>query len=169
MQKPPARQPHPTLTQADKLDYFPGDTDKRIVEPGGSVILWQPYRRFRYLEKWFDDAKIIAVCNIRRGRRYWQPLIFWTKGKGRLRHHEPNDWIMGNQGSKAHDKFARLHPCVTAVADAREVIRRFTRGGIIDVFAGTGSILQAAKLEGRDYLGVEQSKKYAALAKKRLA
>jgi len=50
------------------------------------------------------------------------------------------------------------------------VVKRFTLPGslVLDPFAGTGAVCLGAMLEGRDFLGVERSARFADLARKRL-
>ena len=40
---------------------------------------------------------------------------------------------------------------------------------ILDPFLGSGTTAAAAKLEGRDYIGIEKSRRYCAIARRRLA
>jgi DNA modification methylase len=144
---------------------------QRILMPGGSVLLWQSYKRFAYLGEWFPNARIVADCRMMRGRTFWEPLIAWQKpGPHLVRFHGPNDWFIGQQGGKAHDPYARLHPCVRSVEECREVVKRFTLPGslVLDPFAGTGAVCRAALLEGRDFIGVERSARFADLARKRV-
>ena len=100
---------------------------QRILMPGGSILLWQSQQRFAHLREWFPSAGIVADCQMMRGRTFWEPIICWQKpGTPLVRHHGPTGWFVGSQGGKAHDPYARLHPCVRSVGECREVVKRFT-------------------------------------------
>ncbi|HUW09217.1 MAG TPA: DNA methyltransferase [Anaerolineae bacterium] len=63
------------------------------------------------------------------------------------------------------------HPTVKPLALMRWLCRLVTppRGTVLDPFAGSGSTLIAAGLEGFDYLGCEKDEEYAEIAEARLA
>lgn len=67
-------------------------------------------------------------------------------------------------------KYEKLHPAPFSYQDIARLIRFFTKRDmlILDPFVGVGSTLKGAALEGRRGLGVELSKKWASLARKRL-
>ena len=64
----------------------------------------------------------------------------------------------------------RSHPTEKAVSVLSPLVRCYSKPGdlVLDPFAGVGSTLVAAALNGRNYLGVELEAKYCALANKRL-
>jgi site-specific DNA-methyltransferase (adenine-specific) len=66
---------------------------------------------------------------------------------------------------------ARIHPAEKPVKLLRQLIRKSApEGGVVlDPFAGSGAVGEAAYLEGRDFIGVEASPEYYAEAQKRLA
>ena len=70
----------------------------------------------------------------------------------------------------AEDKFAFQHPAPFLINDIRKLIKLFTkkRGRVLDPFNGTGTTLVAAYLEKRKGVGIDLSKKYCQLAKRRL-
>ena len=64
------------------------------------------------------------------------------------------------------------HPTVKPIALCRYLVRLVsmpTMGIVLDPFCGSGSILIAAKLEGQDFIGIDQEEEYVELSKKRLA
>ncbi len=61
------------------------------------------------------------------------------------------------------------HPAPFPVELAQTCIRSTTADLILDPFMGSGSTAIAAKLEGRNYLGIELSKEYCELARRRIA
>lgn len=64
----------------------------------------------------------------------------------------------------------RAHPTEKAVSILEPLIESFSRPGdlVLDPFAGSGSTLVAAALNGRDYLGIELEQEYCKLARRRL-
>ena len=64
----------------------------------------------------------------------------------------------------------RLHPAPFSYTDVSRVIRMFTKQGmrVLDPFAGVGSTLKAAALEGREGVGFELYPYFADLARQRL-
>lgn len=70
----------------------------------------------------------------------------------------------------AEDKFAFQHPAPFLINDIRKLIKLFTkRGGrVLDPFNGAGTTLMAAHLEKRKGVGIDLSKSYCQLARKRL-
>jgi site-specific DNA-methyltransferase (adenine-specific) len=72
---------------------------------------------------------------------------------------------------------SNVHPCVKPVALMRWLVRLVTPpttpdgkpGLILDPFAGSGSTLIAAVLEGFDAIGIEQDAEYVAIAERRVA
>ncbi len=139
----------------------------RVLQPGGSIILWQAYVYLRHLPDWFPDAKVFAYCFIVRGLHFWNPIIHWTKaGRPICRHRGMNSWLVGTQ--QKH----RLpdHPSPKPLEDCRKLIKAYTLADtlVVDPFCGLGSIPLACALEGRKWMGVERSPQYAAVARQRL-
>lgn len=66
---------------------------------------------------------------------------------------------------------AEWHPCQMPENLLKRIIAVSTKAGdcVLDPFSGSGTTLAAAKQLGRNYVGVEISKKYVENAKKRLA
>jgi len=62
------------------------------------------------------------------------------------------------------------HPCPKPLPLMVELVQLFTDEGetILDPFAGSGTTLVAAKLNGRKAIGIEREEKYCAVAAKRL-
>jgi DNA modification methylase len=73
--------------------------------------------------------------------------------------------ISGNVASPAD------HPTVKPLALMRWLVRLITPSGgrVLDPFAGSGTTLLAAELEGRTAIGIEQNAEYCDIIRKRLA
>jgi site-specific DNA-methyltransferase (adenine-specific) len=70
-----------------------------------------------------------------------------------------NDEKMGNYG----------HPCPKPIGWAKWIIKRFCPEGglVLDPFAGSGTVLKAARDMKRSYIGIDLSPKYCEIARKR--
>ena len=65
----------------------------------------------------------------------------------------------------------KLHPTQKPLSVLLPLIETFSapESTVLDPFAGSGSILLAAKMLGRNYIGMELDAKYHAIAERRLA
>jgi len=65
----------------------------------------------------------------------------------------------------------KLHPTQKPLSALLPLVETFShpQATVLDPFTGSGSSLLAAKMLGRDYIGVEMDAKYHAIAKNRLA
>lgn len=61
------------------------------------------------------------------------------------------------------------HPCPRRLQHVRWLLRWFCARGVIDPFAGSGTVAVGARHLQRDYLGIEIEAEYVALARRRLA
>jgi DNA modification methylase len=80
-------------------------------------------------------------------------------------------WVQRGLG-KAHEhaQIERLHPAPFSFQDVARLIRFFSKRGetVLDPFAGVGSALKAAAVEGRTGIGIELNARYVQLARRRL-
>lgn len=69
-----------------------------------------------------------------------------------------------------HAEIEKRHPAPFSYQDVSRLIRFFSKAGetILDPFAGVGSSLKAAALEGRKGIGIELNPEYAGWAKERM-
>ena len=133
----------------------------RVVQPGGAVVFWQPYRNLPHLLSWFPGCQIIANCFTVRGIRQWEPVVRWTKPGAApfVRFEGWSDWIDASAWYRGETgSFKVVHPCPKPLNDCREVVRRYTLPGtvVLDPFCGTGTIPLACQMEGRRYVGVDR-------------
>lgn len=81
-------------------------------------------------------------------------------------------WTQKGLGHKhEHAQIEKQHPAPFSFQDIARLIRFFSKAGeiVLDPFAGIGSTLKAAALEGRKGIGIELNPKYARLAEERLS
>lgn len=76
-------------------------------------------------------------------------------------------WVSEKNGD---DKFAFQHPAPFLINDIRKLIRFFTKENmvVLDPFCGSGTTLVASAREDRKGIGIDLSKKYCQMSKKRL-
>jgi site-specific DNA-methyltransferase (adenine-specific) len=82
-----------------------------------------------------------------------------------------NIWVYTNgRGNSTKDEIAFEHPAIFPEALAKDHILSWSNKNdlILDPFAGSGTTLKMAKLNRRNYLGIEISEKYCEIIKKRL-
>ena len=110
-------------------------------------------------------------------------LIAWNKGSpGHCSHVGFNDWepllVYGKRkGICMHDHFYAQptafdngHPCPKPIEWAAWLIERASKPGdtIVDGYAGSGTTCVAAKMLGRNFIGIDISEDYCDIARKRL-
>lgn len=81
-------------------------------------------------------------------------------------------WYQRGLGKEhPHAHYEKQHPAPFAFLMVERLLKFFTKKGdvVLDPFCGVGSTLKACALNGRRGIGIELGKKWAALAKKRLA
>jgi site-specific DNA-methyltransferase (adenine-specific) len=93
--------------------------------------------------------------------------------KGRCRWNgggNPAVWVINRPVNGTPEREAAQHPTPKPLALMSRIVADFTDQGetILDPFAGSGTTLVAAKLNGRKAIGIEKSEQYCAVAAKRL-
>lgn len=157
---------------------------RRVVKPGGYCLVFTDWRQLPTL----TDA-------LQAGGWVWRGLVPWDKGLGaRAPHkgyfkHQCEYVVWGSRGALAVPavgdprggpwpgcfrfsvKQADKHHMTGKPTDLmRELVRVVPPGGrILDPFAGSGTTVVAAALEGRRALGVEVNPAYVAIARHRVA
>lgn len=94
----------------------------------------------------------------------WEPLVVFQFPKKPFGTDVLNYAISKQQG-------VGDHPCPKPLGMFRVVVSRWCQEGgvVVDPFAGSGTTLVAAKLEGRKAIGIEIEEKYCEIAANRLA
>ena len=151
-----------------------------IVKEGGYCLI-------------FTDWRMLPTTTdaIQSGGFVWRGIVSWDKGLGsRAPHtgyfrHQCEYVVWGTKGTsepashagpfpgafqfnvKQSDKF---HMTGKPTPLMRELVRVVPPNGrVLDPFAGSGTTLVAAKLEGRKAIGIEQSEEYCETAANRLS
>lgn len=152
----------------------------RVLKTGGAMYA---FAKWRNVGDWikvieaagFEVANCIIWDKLQHGTgdlqgayapRY-EMILLATKDRHLLRGLRPID-ILGFPKVPPQDL---IHPYEKPVSLLRYLISKSTDIGdlVIDPFAGSGTSLRAAFLEGRDYLGSDVSVEYVEKAQKRLA
>jgi hypothetical protein len=76
-----------------------------------------------------------------------------------------------NRGSKEYQQTQQSlpHPSVRKLGHVRWLMARFGISPVLDPFAGSGTTLVAAKVQGVEAIGIEIEERFCELAAKRLA
>ena len=155
-----------------------------------SVIIHYPEQTINILAKVLENCEEIVSWVYNSNTAKQHRLISWWNCKPNMRavgqsYKNPNDKRIAKR--IAEGKQARLydwweinqvknvskkhnHPCPIPLEVAERIILTTTVEGdtVIDPFAGSGTILVAAKKHNRNYIGFEISKEYCDIANKRL-
>lgn len=154
----------------------------RATRPGGVALLFTDWRQLPYM----TDA-------LQAGGWVWRGIVPWAKSFGGRgcrpdagRFAAQCEYVAwGSRGSMGMDFTneslpgffsgdsprgdARQHSTEKPLAVMRELVRICPAGGtVLDPFAGSGTTGVAAVLEGRDFIGVELTEHYAAVALERI-
>jgi len=83
-----------------------------------------------------------------------------------------NDTTGGKYAEAPNPPDSNFHPCVKPLALMRYLVRLTktpTGGLVLDPFMGSGTTGMACMMEGRDFVGIELSEEYCAIARARIA
>ena len=73
------------------------------------------------------------------------------------------------QGKEWGKPVSNEHPCPRRLQHLRWLVSKWAEGSILDPFAGSGTTLVAAKVNGLPAIGIEIEEKYCEIAAKRLS
>jgi site-specific DNA-methyltransferase (adenine-specific) len=152
---------------------------RRACKPGAPICLFIDWRQLPCMSDALQWAGWI-----------WRGTLVWDKTncrpqRGRFRQ-QAEFVVWGSNGSMPSDRKApvlpgvfrqampasgkRIHQTEKPLEVMREMVHIVEPGGIIlDPFAGAGTTVLAAKLEGYPAIGIEVTAHYAAAAQKRIA
>lgn len=161
------------------------------ILPAGETRRPLNYKEFRYSDDWETEERIGRYPNnivfdedAREGLpeqalNYFYACICRPQEKHIGCEHLLNDWVLMPNGLYRHKIFeglevrkpvANYHPTVKPLALMRWLCRLVTRknGVILDPFAGSGTTLLAAMLEGFNFIGIEKQPEYIPIIEGRL-
>lgn len=151
---------------------------KRIIKPRHPIFICQSTEYMPYYHQWFGSGLgFYALCNQSFAAnknqyltRNWVMGIYTFLGQEYIKTQQglPHDFFVTKQ---ALPSIVRNHPCARADDMCDNLIQQFCiKGGVVlDPFNGIGSFTTAAKRCGRQYIGIEQSADYCAIAQSRIA
>jgi site-specific DNA-methyltransferase (adenine-specific) len=132
-----------------KRNAFPNVTGRMLCESTEQII-WAVNGSKRKASKWTFNYEVLKSM---------------TDNGKQMR----NMWDIPNTptSERAHGK----HPSQKPLALSERLILGFTKPGdiVLDPFAGSGSFIIAAKMNERNYIGIERDSSYLEIIKKRLA
>jgi site-specific DNA-methyltransferase (adenine-specific) len=135
----------------------------RVIKEGGSLFYNHKVR--------YEDGKMIHPLQwlIKTKWNIWQEIIWNRKIAGNIRGwrfwqvEERIYWLVKGKPKE--------HPAVFPIELPTRIIASLLEeedGIVIDPFCGTGTTLVAAKLLGKNYIGIDISEKYVEYARRRL-
>lgn len=145
---------------------------KRVLQPGGMLVLCQAYRYLPHFWNWYgDDVIVTPVSFVIRHQTCWHPVVRWIKpGALELVPHNRMDAFIINMSESETEALKSVHPCPMPLNFAKELVFRYSREGavVLDPFMGLGAIGIECRRQGRVYVGVEKSEKYYRIACQRM-
>jgi site-specific DNA-methyltransferase (adenine-specific) len=151
---------------------------QRILKPGGTFAVFTDWRQLPTTTDAVQAAGLV-----------WRAIAVWDKGvgrpvKGRFRNHvEYVVWATNGPHSDPQDVYPsavlrhsspagprRIHLTEKPVSLIEELLTLTPASGtVLDPFAGSGTTGVAALNTGRDFIGVEMTEHYHAIATERVA
>jgi len=160
---------------------------KRVLKDSGSIIVWTSEQLYGKYREWFEKnmypkqllvwVKTNPLPQFRLvGYRQATELLFWAL-KEKNTKNNPNFLFQGQKeminvfyAPIVCGKERTKHPTQKPLSIMQEIIKRHcVNGGIVlDPFLGSGTTVVAAKKQGRNYIGIEQSMEYCKIARDRI-
>lgn len=155
-----------------------------MCNPGSPVFVWQAMPNIRRFSEWFPrEWRLFAAAkNFVQMRptpmqfSYDPVVVWWTPGE--------KPWAAGTASRDFHiadtspstrrpgsPDYVEGHPCPRPLGQVRHIIDQWVKpsGTVLDPFAGSGTTLVAAKMTGRDAIGMEIDPVYCEIARRRIA
>jgi site-specific DNA-methyltransferase (adenine-specific) len=144
--------------------------------PNGWVFIFQAMPNTGHFSEWFPEGfRLYAACkNFAQTRptgicHAWDPVVFWKNGIVIRNADATNrDYHVGNVAGVFRD--GNDHPCPKPLDTMQHIvsIASLQDMRILDPFMGSGTTLVAAKMLGREAIGIEISQTYCDIAIERL-
>lgn len=135
-------------------------TERIAITPGiANLGTWHAIEQPTWIMCWHKPAAMGRCCV---GFSNWEPVLLYGKtAKAK------NDVFTA---TIVPDAAVDGHPCPKPLKWGRELVELMTDEGqtVLDPFAGSGTVLVAAKYAGRRAIGIEINERYAEIAAKRL-
>ena len=125
-----------------------------------NLLLWQGIEQPTWVIAWL---KLNSMKRVGVGWNTWEPVLLYGKTLGKKTHDSFTVNIVPQKNTGSH-------PCPKPMGWARELIERLTKPGmsVLDPFCGSGTTCIAAKLLDRKFIGIDRSRKYVKIARRRL-
>jgi site-specific DNA-methyltransferase (adenine-specific) len=152
------------------------------LKDGALFAVWQAQLYFKYFWQYFgDDIHIYcAAKNFVQLRKTainygYDPVVMKYLSGDSLRPKKPKrnmDFFVSNTAGIISDttRIEKAHPCPRPLDGVKQIVDNFVveNGLILDLFAGSGTTLLAAKQTKRKAIGVEIEEKYCEVAANRM-
>lgn len=115
------------------------------------------------LHVWYKPNAIPFTCNTWKSDLEYIALG-WTR-----KHHADCAQHVKSKGWIEPLMVSRVHPTQKPIGLMRKYIHVLSTKSVVDPFAGSGTTLVAAKLEGRKAIGIEIEERYCEIAARRLS
>jgi hypothetical protein len=149
---------------------------RRVLRPGGRLA-WASGTKFHVKDgrwaprlDWFGDVRVWSLhlyYNARSVNTFGHSWLVQTREQEPIPFPPDADGVIITGPRSA---ISKCHPCPKTIAEMEFMVRHLTRPGevVLDIFAGVGSTLLAAKWLGRRWIGAEKWAEYAAIAQWRI-
>lgn len=168
---------------ADELDTSWVKDTARVLKDGGAMYMFTRWDVAHHWHKAIDSAGLKTVQRIVWYKAHWkmgdlryygsqtEDILFARKGDHEMRwsKREGNVWYSASALYQGDGYWE--HPTQKPLKILRKAILNSSSRGdlVLDLFSGSGSTLEAAKLEGRNYIGCDINSDYVTTARLRLA
>jgi DNA methylase len=127
----------------------------------------------RFLGAVPDRWPFLRSCFLEYVRPYYKGRLLYTNDVayvfGRWPAPRPGAIVIpGKFLQDDHRKRTKGHPCPRQLSHVRWLVKWFGESTILDPFAGTGPVLEAAKFAGLAAIGIEIEEEYCEIAARRL-
>ncbi len=148
----------------------------RITNPKSHCYMFSDWRKHLIVKIAFEsvgwECRSLIVWNKKNGMgEYWRSchefILFFTKSSPRKLQHGSCFNVLNHKPIRGKNK---MHPVEKPVSLLLDLISASTEPKelVFDAFCGSASLPEAAKLLGRNYIGIDISSDYVKIARQRL-